>query len=356
MIEEFSAIGYGCLRDVTVKLTPLHAFIGPNDSGKSTLLKAIRALCIVASRKRGADHIDAFVGDKFLQAAPKSRRPISLIAAVNSSARYQLAWNNGWHEARNGRVVDRRLVERHPSILVEESQPGVEDHLLRALSGARMIKLRPEELRRSTLLLNGDGPLEFGNEWGMGLAAVLDAIRDRNEDAWRALLVDVQGYFPNVRRLQLQAVGGTGKVIAAELFDGTRVGVDELSEGFLYYLAFAAMQHFDPVAVLCVEEPENGLHPARIREVIRILRAISAAGTQVLLTTHSPLVVNELRPEEVTVLTRPKEIGTVATRLIDVPRYRERIERDALLPGEFWVSYCDGELEASLLQPPAPET
>lgn len=33
---------FGCARDVTLELTRLHALIGPNDSGKSTVLQAIR--------------------------------------------------------------------------------------------------------------------------------------------------------------------------------------------------------------------------------------------------------------------------------------------------------------------------
>jgi predicted ATPase len=138
--------------------------------------------------------------------------------------------------------------------------------------------------------------------------------------------------------------------VAAEMLDGTRVPVEHLSEGFLYFLAFAALRHLDPPSLLLIEEPENGLHPARIREVVRVLRDLSRSGTQVLLTTHSPLLLNELQADEITVLTRPPG-GTRATRLSEVPRYRERAENDDLLPGEFWVNYCDGELEAPLLEP-----
>ena len=49
MIHTFRAQNYGCLRDVTATLTPLHAFIGPNDSGKSTLLHGMRTLVQLAS-------------------------------------------------------------------------------------------------------------------------------------------------------------------------------------------------------------------------------------------------------------------------------------------------------------------
>ena len=44
MITRFRAKNYGCLKNVEIDLTPVHAFIGPNDSGKSTLLRAVRAL------------------------------------------------------------------------------------------------------------------------------------------------------------------------------------------------------------------------------------------------------------------------------------------------------------------------
>jgi predicted ATPase len=117
----------------------------------------------------------------------------------------------------------------------------------------------------------------------------------------------------------------------------------------LYYLAYAVLPHLDPTAVVLVEEPENGLHPARIREVMRVLREISKT-TQVVIATHSPLVVNELLPDEVTVLTRDPVNGTNATRLKDTPNFEERAKVYAL--GELWVSYADGLLEAPLFKEP----
>jgi predicted ATPase len=43
-LTELHVQGYACLKDVKCTLTPLHAFIGPNDSGKSTLLRAVESL------------------------------------------------------------------------------------------------------------------------------------------------------------------------------------------------------------------------------------------------------------------------------------------------------------------------
>ncbi|HEX7839621.1 MAG TPA: AAA family ATPase [Kofleriaceae bacterium] len=46
------------------------------------------------------------------------------------------------------------------------------------------------------------------------------------------------------------------------LNDGTRVHANQVSEGLLYWLAFAALPHIETPAILLVEEPEYGLHPS----------------------------------------------------------------------------------------------
>src|SRR6266436_6087291 len=58
MITRFQVQNYKALRDVTLDLTPIHVLIGPNDSGKTSILEAIAALC------RSVDHplAHAFTG------------------------------------------------------------------------------------------------------------------------------------------------------------------------------------------------------------------------------------------------------------------------------------------------------
>ena len=50
MITRFRVQNYKALRDVTLDLTPIHVLIGPNDTGKTSILEAIAALC------RSTDH------------------------------------------------------------------------------------------------------------------------------------------------------------------------------------------------------------------------------------------------------------------------------------------------------------
>lgn len=78
-----------------------------------------------------------------------------------------------------------------------------------------------------------------------------------------------------------------------------------LSDGTLRFLALAVMsEEAHPRSLLCLEEPENGMHPGRIPRVLDLLQDLAvdaeeAVDTdnplrQVLINTHSPAVVREV--------------------------------------------------------------
>ncbi len=107
-----------------------------------------------------------------------------------------------------------------------------------------------------------------------------------------------------------------------------------------------ALPYLGQPTVVLVEEPENSLHPARIKDVVAVLRKVSETS-QVFIATHSPLVVNELEPQEIFVTTRDSEAGTRVTRLDQTPNFDERSK--VYENGELWIAYADGENEAALL-------
>jgi len=183
------------------------------------------------------------------------------------------------------------------------------------------------------------------------LPGVYDAILNRGDDAFHKIVEDLRRLFPTIRGLRLRVVSESTKILEIELTRGERVPAQFMSEGLLYYLAFAAVRYLEPTSILLVEEPENGLHPIRVGEVMRMLREISRT-TQVLVATHSPLVVNELSGEEVTLVTRDPERGTQVRRLSETPNFAERSKVYAL--GELWLSYANGFDEKDLLALPQP--
>jgi predicted ATPase len=327
---------FGCARDVRLELTRLHALIGPNDSGKSTVLSALRTageLIRVGENKLGQEGLldpRGVVGSTI--AVEWKQRAVTCVRD---------AANNAW------------LIDENPGQVPAPghgrswSRPPLRSDAANPARGAALVRWDPDEIRRPCELIPEGGALTVG-EKGEGVAAIYDAILSRDRPAFDAIEAGVRKHFPTVKSLWLPTSAGSKKALGVILSDGTRVHAAALSEGLLYWLAFAVLPHVDPRALLLVEEPENGLHPARIAEVMAVLRDVSTR-MQVILATHSPLVINELRPDEVTILTRDPVAGTRATRMDRTTHFPQRQSVYAL--GELWLSFADGDAEAALVPP-----
>ncbi len=153
--------------------------------------------------------------------------------------------------------------------------------------------------------------------------ALYDALLSRNIPAFLAIAKRFTELFPTVQSLRMVNSDEARKPLGLTLTDGTEVGPEAMSEGMLYWLAFAVIEHLSPVGMILIEEPENGLHLSRIAEVMRILREVSQR-TQIPIATHSPLIINELAPEEVTIVTRRPETGTICTPMTQTKNFAER--------------------------------
>jgi len=362
MIHSFRARHYGCLVDVDAALTPIHAFVGPNDSGKSTLLNGLRTLVQLAG--------DGFSFDGGKWAPFEPFLPADHPSYEHSGTELGCAVDGAWYtyvsELRHaveqigvGKLgasepeprSELRSVFEPSNVVPRGPNHGQWDERLYALrehlAAARLVRFDPDALRKPSGLIPETERVGFFDDRGYGLAGVFFALRNRDDGAFATVVEGVRRHFPTIRNLRVKAVTSSEVVLVAELADGTQVEAKRMSEGLLYYLAFAALQHLDPVSLLLVEEPENGLHPARIAEVMAILREVSKT-TQVLMATHSPLVINELLPEEVSVVTRTPAKGTQVRRIHETPDFEARAKVYAL--GELWLAYANGTDEAPLLE------
>lgn len=102
-----------------------------------------------------------------------------------------------------------------------------------------------------------------------------------------------------------------------------------LSEGTRRITAlFALLIHDPPPSLLCIEEVENGLDPLTTLEVLAALRDATGLGTQVLMTTHNPWLLDHVEPQAVllarrregdTVYEKFAELGEVQAFAADIP-------------------------------------
>jgi predicted ATPase len=77
---------------------------------------------------------------------------------------------------------------------------------------------------------------------------------------------------------------------------------EEVSDGTVQCLALFAALNEKGIPLLVFEEPENSLHPAVLRAFVDACRAL--VDVQVILTTHSPVLLSYVEPSEVTVVWR----------------------------------------------------
>src|SRR6266567_3976507 len=116
---------------------------------------------------------------------------------------------------------------------------------------------------------------------------------------------DMANLVPGFHRVKVEKDDSRGDYeIVVETVDEHIQPAQVLSDGTLRLLALAAIRN-DPEyhGVLCLEEPENGVHPLHLHEMARILREmatdfhdprqVSESLKQVLITTHSPIFISQ---------------------------------------------------------------
>ena len=360
MITGLVAKNNGCLKDVDVRFSGLHALIGPNDSGKSTILRAIRTLSQLAKDRFVSENDIWQPFDPGFAALPShallsAETPRGAYTYATAGLRPRLA--DGVRDGRetvadssDNMASESRALDEPTNLVAGRASSDWRDEILEHVARVHFLALSEEGLRAASGFMPRDD-LSLRTR-GEGLPGLYFALRNDREEVFDRILRQVRVLFPTVKTVRPQPRSSTELELEVELVGGARVRAPHISTGLLYFLAFAAISEMtERTHTLLVEEPENGLHPARIKEVIAVMRAVSEKqGMQIIMTTHSPLVINELAPDEVSVVTRPSlEQGTVVTPIAKTANFEKRAGVYAL--GELWLSYADGQTEAPLFSP-----
>ncbi len=378
MIEQIRVQRFKAIRDATLDLTPFHLLIGPNDSGKTSFMEAIAAV------SRSLDHtIDkAFLGRWDGQqlvngGSEKKSVEFETTIADDTSKTYSLVCEFPT-SGRTGKVTRASLHNTSISssgnnVLsaevadVYKIQSGYKEAMaLRQLLcpiwymrwSARTLALPATLDPKRNLRLEGNG---------FGLPTMIDDLLGLNRKRFDELEKRFCKQFPNVDSIQLQQEPaftnpiddpeetlalsrGNGKQVYFLLKNGTSIPASQAAEGMLYTLAYLAIAYLpQPPKILLVEEPENGIHPARVKEIVQLLRQMTEASPaiQIIMTSHSPYLVDEMRPEEVTWCYREQD--QIVTQRLD----RNEIvthQKGLFELGEIWSNYLDTPPESAVIQ------
>lgn len=386
MIARLRVKNFKALRDVEIELTPIHVLIGPNDSGKTSILDVLAALCRSVDHDLGQAFLGSWKGTELVW----NGQPDLL---VEIDVNFDDDAMTGYGIDVQFRMRDRQAVMIKESVIKGENPLEVGskqtitqvknqlDHpewshpnsnvlktVQKLLAGVHYYRLNPSFL---ALPVAPDSKRRFRMESnGFGFSLVLDEILSYDRTIFTQLEDRFAQIFPHIKSIILQQESAyrapvdnpeqvtmlnkaDGKGLYFKMKDGGQlVPASQASDGTLLVLAYLSILYLpEPPRLLLIEEPENGIHPKRLRDILEILRNLvhEQSHTQVVLTTHSPYVLDLFKPEEVTLCTKSDSGEIKTTRMSDSPDVVRQLGVFTL--GEIWTSEGDEKIAESKDQP-----
>jgi predicted ATPase len=364
MLERLHVQGFKSLSDVDIRLPTLTVLFGPNAAGKSNLLDAIQVLSRIATTRTLADAlvdlrgyaIEAFTVsegglEKLLRSEKASFVLESDLSTGRDSYRYricvQLQPRSGTLtvadeyltslsrqgspkvgapiEVVDGSIRLRRRSQGKPRqeplqqnfAVLSDPRRGTPEYshiekVRRELAGWKAYYIDPRVAMRSA-----QPPAEVRDIGMLGgeIAPFLYRLRAEHPKHYNSVVRTMRSLIPSVEDMavDLDEKRGTLDVLITQ--DGVPYSSRVVSEGTLRVLALCAIA-LNPWSgsLLAFEEPENGVHPRRIKLIAQLLLSLAMEqGKQVIVTTHSPLFCDEI-------LSLSRDLKSGAVSLLNVQR------------------------------------
>jgi predicted ATPase len=347
-----------------IRLGPLNVLIGPNGSGKSNLIEAIGLLA--AAPRSLSDAIRQGGGiNEWLWKGSKGPT-VARIEAIHAAAlKHELSFTEGGQrlelidERIENITPDRELVFGHingrPHLRLQGSLREIAAREFNPnesiLAQRRDRSLYPdlalvgETYELTTLYRDwlfgrhtpprlpqpADLPNEYLSSDAQNLGLVLNQIR-KVPEAKEALLKHLGLVYEGIRDVDVSIVGGTVQVFLHEhkwIIPATR-----LSDGTLRWLSLLAiLLNPNDQILVCIEEPEMGLHPDLIPSLAQLLRDASER-MQLMVTTHSDALIDALSDTPESVIVCEKQEGSTTMRRLSKDDLSAWLEKYSL--GQLW--------------------
>ncbi|HEY3396138.1 MAG TPA: AAA family ATPase [Armatimonadota bacterium] len=378
-IERLTVRNYRALRDLDLRdLTPFTVFLGPNGSGKSTIFDVFAFLseCFTVTgglrqawdkrgrfkelRTRGAEGPIVFEL-RYRESADRPAMTYHLAIDENELGPYvaeeSLRWRRGSHgrpfkfldfHNGSGLVFSGEEPDDERAERIEEKMDSPETLAVSTL-GQLARHPRVSALRRFITgwylsYLTADatrgapeaGPAERLSVTGHNLPNVIQYLKERHGNRLEQILRVLRSRVPRLERVDAELMQDGRLLLQLKDAPFDRPILSRFaSDGTLKLLSYlVVLLDPDPPQLIGIEEPENQLHPRLLPGLAEECRVASAL-TQLLVTTHSPDFVSEVRASELWVLYRNEAGYTQAMRASDMPGIPDFLAEGANL-GSLW--------------------
>lgn len=332
MIKKAKFENFKGLRSVDVTFdSPFSVLVGPNGSGKTSVLQGIELV------------IAAWSGQQFQSILGDRARSLETVRTINGPTELSLqildrshnGFGFGITSATPGHVPPGALLRiESGKVAASEHQPS------KPIPYGPVLRphYRSSEIARPSITQATPPPVSVE---GAGLPSLLGYLKLRDDELFDRVEEHFCHVIPNVKKLRIdRSHGGGGAAGEQLLFDtslASKVPADQMSDGTLYILALvvAILGPHRPKTLL-IDDIDLRLHPKAQYELVTLLRQFlnEFPDLQIIATSHSPYILDKLAPNEVRVTGLGDDGSVVVARLDEHPSFEQW--KASMSPGEFW--------------------
>jgi predicted ATPase len=329
MIKSIQIENFRSLRDVTLNLQRVNLLIGPNNAGKSNFFKALKFLI-----NKQAPTTETFLAERY--------RALTL---PNIVFKVEYVANSGLKQVLKG----TKSIE---STQNQFSFFKIENDINKILSDIPNLPIYSIDISKVNKPALAKPNIYTINDDCSNIVSFLDNMYDEQNDVIEKIENDITRCIKEFRKIvfkKVEIAGETHKKIGLKTKTGQNFWAEELSDGTLYFLALLCIIHQpEPPKVLLLEEPENGIHPRRIKEIMDFIFDLAEEkDIQVIITTHSTYVIDQFKdiPESIFVFDKDGDETKIRNLQDIITDDIQKSTQDGLPPmdlsgslGDHWAS------------------
>ena len=385
MIKTFNVDNFKSLNNLSINLQPMTVIVGNNATGKSSILQAIDFVCgcvnddfSVLLERRGwtVDNIRS----KFIRSGT-ARISFGVEVVLEEPVNTTLKWGmvlqpnvakNQLHlvseeivdldtketlvqyKASAGGWIkgDKEDLSIMPNFVITSSclkviqhLHGVDSRLNRLVdffdNSESFEMLAPDNMR-----LSSRGVVKNIGETGKNLPSFIRQMSAEQKNNFMSKLKRIMGARISDVSASVKGKPGWTLINVKEHYDTGDVEFSskEISDGILRVLAFIAISEIEPAnAIFLLDEVENGINSDYAEAMIDVLSEIyEESRHQLVLTTHSTVFLDYVKPEQIVLLYRDQNGSTRADNLFDSKEIRDKLEY--MYPGEILLNMSQKEI------------